>query len=431
MKCNGFETVFCLQDPLDLETAVSHLLASIPASEDGEGEKCTEVSDSQYMKVLHFSKLLPPVSVQAAKVGIDPHVSLSCEQSASPTRPLTGTIPEAPSRIQPESGWPKVKRESVITTLGPSIKTEPVPPRPAPKPLRRHESVLVTAQGNQTGSVPECMTGLRGRAQAAMKRTNTLADCDVQSSSKRQHVSYTRRKERWPKEPASKLKPESSTVDEPAMIPDEQLRLIMMREPSVTSPSGSSSSHCTARGCSEPSPMFSAHGGDFGSPDFQSSPGNFTVKINQTLVHSPNHTSPVPPIMYVPLNITAGTPSPGPQSPARNSNSVLEFSSTHHLSSAHSPSQLPTQVASFSLGVGYGSLMDSCGPPGSHSPSHFTSIGSFGLERSNLMGTGEMTSMHSPGDSFSSLETLDTDLVDLLAANTSMFLPSTGLYGVC
>jgi hypothetical protein len=47
------------------------------------------------------------------------------------------------------------------------------------------------------------------------------------------------------------------------------------------------------------------------------------------------------------------------------------------------------------------------------------------------MGTGEMTSMHSPGDSFSSLETLDTDLVDLLAANTSMFLPSTGLYGVC
>jgi hypothetical protein len=44
------------------------------------------------------------------------------------------------------------------------------------------------------------------------------------------------------------------------------------------------------------------------------------------------------------------------------------------------------------------------------------------------MGTGEMTSMHSPGDSFSSLETLDTDLVDLLAANTT-FLPPTGLYG--
>ena len=422
------ETVLWLQDSHDLDAAVSHLLASIPPADDTEEEKCAEVSDSQYMKVLHYAKLLPPVSVQAAKVGVDPHV---CDRPSSPTRPLTVTIPEAPSRIQPESGWSKVKRESVITTLVPSIKAEPVPPPPPPKPPRRHESVLISAQGNQSGSVPECMTGLRGRPNPAMKRTSTLADCDVQGSSKRQHVSYARRRERWPKEPAAKLKPESSTLDEPRRIPDEQLRLIMMRETSVTSPSASSSSHCTSRGCSEPSPMFPAHGGDFGSPDFQSSPGNFTVKINQTLVHSPNHTSPIPPMMYVPLNITAGAPSPGPQSPARNSNSMLEFSSTHHLSSAHSPSQLPTQVASFSLGVGFGSLIDSCGPSGPHSPSHFTSIGSFGLERSSLMGTGETTSMHSPGDSFSSLETLDTDLVDLLAANTSMFLPSTGLYGFC
>nr|UDN65263.1 methoprene-tolerant protein isoform 1 [Prorhinotermes simplex] len=412
-------------DSYDLDAAVSHLLANIPSLDDAEEEKSSEVSNSQYMKVLHYSKLLPPVAVQAAKMGIDPQMSVSCEEHASPTRPLTVTIPETSSRIQPESGWSKVKRESVITTLVSSIKAEPVPPPPPPKPLRRHESVLVSAQGNQTGNVPECMTGLRGRVNPAVKRTSTLTDCDVQNSSKRLHMSYARRRERWPKEPPAKLQPESSTLDEPRRIPDEQLRLIMMREPSVTSPSASSSSHCTARGCSEPSPMFSTHGGDFGSPDFQSSPGNFTVKINQTLVHSPNHTSPIPPMMYVPLNVTAGTPSPGPQSPARSSNNVLEFSSTHHLSSAHSPSQLQTQVASFSLGVGYGSLTDSCGPPGSHSPSHFTSIGSFGLERSNLMGTGEMTSMHSPGDSFSSLETLDTDLVDLLAANTT-FLPPTG-----
>lgn len=414
-----------MQDSHDLDAAVSHLLASIPPTDDTEEEKCAEVSDSQYIKVLHYAKHLPPVSVQTAKMGIDPYVLVSCESPASPTRPLTVTIPEAPSRLQPESGWSKVKCESVITTLLPSIKAEPVPPP------QRHESVVVNAQGNQTGSVPECMTGVRGRANPALKRTSTLADCDVQSNSKRQHMSYARRRERCPKEPTAKLKAESSTLDEPRRIPDEQLRLIMMREASVTSPSASSSSHCTARGCSEPSPMFPAHGGDFGSPDFQSSPGNFTVKINQTLVHSPNHTSPIPPMMYVPLNITAGSPSPGPQSPARNSNSVLEFSATHHLSSAHSPSQLPTQVASFSLGVGYGSLIDSCGPSGPHSPSHFTSTGSFGLERSSLMGTGEMTGMNSPGDSFSSLETLDADLVDLLAANTSMFLPSTGLYGFC
>ena len=421
-----------MQEAHDLEAAVSHLLASIPATDETEEDKCAEVSDSQYMKVLHYAKHLPPVSMQTAKMGFESHM-LPCESPASPTRPLTVTIPEAPSRLQPESGLTKVKRESVITTLLPTIKAEPVPPPPPPppKPPRRHESVLVSAQGNQTGSVPECMSGLRGRANPAVKRTSTLADCDVQSSSKRQHMSYARRRDRWPKEPTAKLKAESSTLDEPRRIPDEQLRLIMMRETSVTSPSASSSSHCTARGCSEPSPVFPAHGGEFGSPDFQSSPGNFTVKINQTLVHSPNHTSPIPPMMYVPLNITAGSPSPGPQSPARNSNSMLEFSSTHHLSSAHSPSQLPTPMASFSLGVGYGSLIDNCGPSGPHSPSHFTSIGSFGLERSSLMGTGETTGMHSPGDSFSSLETLDTDLVDLLAANTSMFLPSTGLYGFC
>jgi hypothetical protein len=40
-----------------------------------------------------------------------------------------------------------------------------------------------------------------------------------------------------------------------------------------------------------------------------------------------------------------------------------------------------------------------------------------------------MTSMLSPGDSFTSLGTLDTDLTDLLAGSTSMLLPPTGLSG--
>jgi hypothetical protein len=40
---------------------------------------------------------------------------------------------------------------------------------------------------------------------------------------------------------------------------------------------------------------------------------------------------------------------------------------------------------------------------------------------------GEMSSMLSPGDSFASLGTLDTDLADLLVGNTSMLLPPTGL----
>jgi hypothetical protein len=42
------------------------------------------------------------------------------------------------------------------------------------------------------------------------------------------------------------------------------------------------------------------------------------------------------------------------------------------------------------------------------------------------MDGGEMSSVLSPGDSFSSL---DTDLADLLAGNTSMLLHPTGVYG--
>jgi hypothetical protein len=107
---------------------------------------------------------------------------------------------------------------------------------------------------------------------------------------------------------------------------------------------------------------------------------------------------------------------------------MLEFTPAHLLNSALSPSsQLPTQVTSFSVGVGYGSLLDNFGPPGLPSPPQFTSVSSYSAGRSNFMDGGEMSNMLSPGDSFSSLGTLDTDLADLLAGNTSMLLPHTGL----
>ncbi|XP_021933096.1 neuronal PAS domain-containing protein 2-like, partial [Zootermopsis nevadensis] len=421
-----------------LEVAISQLISNIPATEDdqgGEEERRPEVSDTQYMKVVHYSKALPPATIQAAKVGLDPLMSLSHVGPTSPTRPLTVTIPGTPSRVQTDSAWSMVKRESVITSLVSSVKTEHVPRPPPPVPPRRQETVVVSVQANQAGNMPECMTGLRTQANPVLKRTSNIADCEVQSSSKRQHVSYARRRERRPTEPSAQLHLESPTMDEPRRTPDEQLRLIMMRDSLVTSPPANSLLHCVARGFSEPSapsPVSPAVG-DFVTPEFQRSefqrsPGNFTVKINQTLVHSPNPTSPIAPMMYIPLNVIAGTPSPGPQSPVRGSNSMLEFSPAHFLNSAHSPSsQLPTQVTSFSVDVGHGNFLDSFGPPGSHSPPHYTSIGSYGLGRSSgVTDAGEMTSMLSPGDSFSSLGTLDTDLTDLLAGNTSMLLPPTG-----
>lgn len=422
-----------------MEVAISQLISNIPATEDdqgGEEERRPEVSDTQYMKVVHYSKALPPATIQAAKVGLDPLMSLSHVGPTSPTRPLTVTIPGTPSRVQTDSAWSMVKRESVITSLVSSVKTEHVPRPPPPVPPRRQETVVVSVQANQAGNMPECMTGLRTQANPVLKRTSNIADCEVQSSSKRQHVSYARRRERRPTEPSAQLHLESPTMDEPRRTPDEQLRLIMMRDSLVTSPPANSLLHCVARGFSEPSapsPVSPAVG-DFVTPEFQRSefqrsPGNFTVKINQTLVHSPNPTSPIAPMMYIPLNVIAGTPSPGPQSPVRGSNSMLEFSPAHFLNSAHSPSsQLPTQVTSFSVDVGHGNFLDSFGPPGSHSPPHYTSIGSYGLGRSSgVTDAGEMTSMLSPGDSFSSLGTLDTDLTDLLAGNTSMLLPPTGL----
>lgn len=417
-----------------LEGAISQLISNIPTTTDGQGgeeEKGPDMSDIQYVKAVRYSKALPPATVQAAKVGLDPLISSSRVRPVSPMRPLTVTIPEAPSKIQPDSDWSAVKRETVITSLGSSVKTESVPPPPKQLPPRRHETVLVSAQMNQAGSVTDCTTGLRARANPVLKRTSEIADCDARSSSKRQHVSYARRRERRPTEPQAQLQLKSSSLEEPRRTPDEQLRLIMMRDSSVTSAPANSPLHCIARDCSELSalsPLSPALGGDFVTPDFHPPPGNFTVKINQTVVHSPNPSSPVAPMMYVPLNITAGNPSPGPQSPAHSSNSMLEFTPAHLLNSAHSPSsQLPTQVASFSVGVGYGSLLDSFGPPGLPSPPLFTSINnSCGVGRSSAMDGGEMSSMLSPGDSFSSLGTLDTDLAELLAGNTSMLLPPTG-----
>ncbi|XP_069684148.1 aryl hydrocarbon receptor nuclear translocator homolog isoform X2 [Periplaneta americana] len=420
-------------DSDQLEVAISQLISNIPASNEGRGaeDRASETSgplpDTQYVKAVRYSKALPPATVQAAKVGITPVLPSSCVSPISPTGLLTVTIPETPSRVQPEASWTTIKRESVITSLVASVKTEATPPPPPPPP-RRHETVLVSAQ---TTSQVECSTdSSRVRINAVLKRTSSVADCDLQSGSKRQHVSYARRRERRATEPPVQLQPESPTLDEPRRTPDEQFRLIMMRSSSVTSPPANSPLHCIARGCPEPSapsPVSPTHSGDFVTPDFQPSPGNFTVKINQTLVHSPNPSSPMQSMMYVPLNVVAGTPSPGPQSPARSSSSILEFSPAHLLSSAHSPSQLPAQVASFSVGVGHGSPLDSFGPPGSHSPPQFTSIGSFGLGRSSsLTDAGDATSMLSPGDSFSSLGTLDADLADLLTGNTSMLLPPTG-----
>jgi len=411
---------------------ISQLITNIPTFNDQSEEdgKNSEVPDSQFLKAVRYLKALPPATVQAAKVGLDPLTPSAVVGPISPTGPLTVAIPDAPPKIQSESGWSGAKRESVITSLVPSHKTESVPPPPPPKPPRRHESVLVSAQANQTGSMPECTVGSRARVNPVLKRTSSISDCDVQSSSKRQHMSYAWQKERRATKPPAQLQPESPTLDEPKKTPDEQFHLIMTRGSSVSSPPANSPLHSVARRCSEPcaqSPVSPALNSDFITPpDFQPTPGNFTVKINQTLVHSPNPSSPIAPMMYVPL-VTAGTPSPSPQSPAHSS-SMLEFSPAHLLSSAHSPSsQLPTQVTSFSIGVGHGSPLDSFGPPGSHSPPHFTSISSFGLGRySNIMDAGETTSMLSPGDSFSTLGMLDTETADLLAGNTSMLFPSTG-----
>ncbi|XP_023727039.1 neuronal PAS domain-containing protein 2 isoform X2 [Cryptotermes secundus] len=433
---DGPSTSSATQNTLEtdlLEGAISQLISNIPAPSESqcrEDEKCPEISDIQYVKAVRYSKALPPATVQAAKVGLDPLISASRARPVSPMRPLTVTIPEAPSKIPPDSDWSAVKRESVITSLGSSVKTESVPPPPQQLPPQRHETVLVSAQMNPPRSVTDCTTGLRARVNPVLKRTSEIADCDAQNSSKRQHVSYSRRRERRPTEPPAQLQLKSSSLEEPRRTPDEQLRLLMMRESSYTSAPANSPLHGIARDCSELSalsPLSPALGGDFVAPDFQPSPGNFTVKINQTVVHSPNPSSPVAPMMYVPLNITAGNPSPGPQSPAHSSNSMLEFTPAHLLNSAHSPSsQLPTQVASFSVGVGYGSLLDSFGPPELPSPPQYTSINSCGVGRSSVMAGGEMSSMLSPGDSFSSLGTLDTDLAELLAGNTSMLLPPTG-----
>ncbi|KAJ9598435.1 hypothetical protein L9F63_010879, partial [Diploptera punctata] len=383
-------------DPLD--AAISQLITNIPEVRDDGKSEPSSLPDTQYVKAVRYSKVLPSVTEQAAKVGIKNVIPTTRGGPTSPTGPLTVAIPEGPQKSQNEANWIHVKRESVITSLVPAVKVEVV---------RRQETVLVSAQSDSSSDVSR----LRGN-NAVLKRTSSVADCEVQTGSKRQHVSYARRRERRSTEPTSQHQPKSPTLEEPQRTPEEQLRLIMSRNSSVTSPSSNSPLHCIGRGCSEPgapSPGSPTHGGDF-----QTSPGNFTLRINQTLLHSPNPNSPLQSMVCIPQNIMAGMPSPGPQSPARSNSSILDFSPAQ-LPLTHSPSS--AQMASFTVGVGHDSPLDTFAPASSHSPLQYTSLSAF----------GEATSILSPGDSYSSsLGTLD--LADLFTGNTNMLLSSSGLY---
>ncbi|PSN54894.1 hypothetical protein C0J52_10267 [Blattella germanica] len=379
-----------------LEVAISQLISNIPEVRDDNKEP-SNLPDTQYAKAVRYSKVLPSATEQAAKVGIKPVIPNARTGPISPTGPLTVTIPEPPQRIHPEATWTSIKRESVITSLVPTIKSESVPP------TRRHETVLV---GVQTSQIEEGPESTRVRVNnLVLKRTSSVADCDAQSGSKRQHVSYARRRERRATEPTGQLQPKSPILEEPRRTSEEELRLILNRNPSVTSPPYSSSLHCISRGCSDPgapSPVSPAQSSDFITPDFQPSPSNVTLRINQTFLHSPNPNSPLQPTVCIPQNILAGTPSPSPQSPARSSSSILEFSPAQ-LPLTHSPSSM--QMASFSVGVGHGSPLDPYAAASSQSPSQYPSLSAF----------GEVTGMLSPGDSFASFGTLvDSDLAVLL-----------------
>ena len=384
--------LFVLKDSDPLDAVITQLITNIPEVRDDGKNEPSSLPDTQYVKAVRYSKVLPSATEQAAKVGIKNVIPTSRGGPVSPTGPLTVTIPDGPQKIQAEASWTNVKRESVITSLVPTVKLETV---------RRQETVLMSVQAESSADISR----VRG-SNPVLKRTSSVVDCEVQVGSKRQNVSYARRRERRATEPTAQLQPKSPVMEEPQRNPDEQLRLIMCRNSSVTSPSSNSPLHCIARGV--PSPVSPNHGGDFISPDFQPSPGNVTLRINQTLLHSPNPNSPLQSIVCIPQNIMAGTPSPGPQSPARSGSSILEFSPAQ-LPLSHSPSS-----ATFTVGVGHDSPLDTFAPASSHSPLQYTSIPTY----------GETTSILSPGDSYSSsLGTLD--LADIFTG-TNMLLPSSG-----
>ncbi|XP_063241245.1 basic helix-loop-helix ARNT-like protein 1 isoform X2 [Bacillus rossius redtenbacheri] len=215
------------QDPLDL--AISQLISNFPSPAAGEDHNdiVSPLPDIQYIKVVNFSKAMPPPRLQAAKAGVvdtpTPHHEKSGKRSKSIESPEC-VYPVSPAPSTPETASicsqdrPTVLRESVITER-PSVFSV--------NPMAR-VSVPVVAPPVRTESVCVKQSAIVANT-TVLKRTSSVTDTDgISSASKRPHTSYRSCRS----ELESDGREETGESEWPRMTPEQQHRVIMMRETS-------------------------------------------------------------------------------------------------------------------------------------------------------------------------------------------------------
>nr|CAD7446330.1 unnamed protein product [Timema bartmani] len=203
-------------DPLDV--AISQLISNLPqAAAEDTNDITSPLPDIQYVKVVHFSKTMPPPHLQAAKAGVyapTPRYEkrmpgLDSPESVPPISPAPSTPDSASTASSGSQDRPTVITErpsvfSVNPMARPSAKSVCVP--------ARTESVCVKSSGATT---------------TVLKRAGSSADCDrISPAPKRPHTSYRIRK-REQATTSSQVETEQSVW--PKMSPEQQHRVIMSR----------------------------------------------------------------------------------------------------------------------------------------------------------------------------------------------------------
>nr|CAD7432454.1 unnamed protein product [Timema monikensis] len=214
-------------DPLDV--AISQLISNLPqAAAEDTNDITSPLPDIQYVKVVHFSKSMPPPHLQAAKAGVHAPTpryekrmpGLDSPESVPPISPA----PSTPDSVSTASSGSQ-DRPTVITERPSVFSVNPMA-RPSAKSVcvpARTESVCVKSSGATT---------------TVLKRAGSSADCDrISPVPKRLHTSYRNRK-REQASSSSQVETEQSVW--PKMSPEQQHRVIMSRSISPPETGGNS-----------------------------------------------------------------------------------------------------------------------------------------------------------------------------------------------
>nr|CAD7265988.1 unnamed protein product [Timema shepardi] len=215
-------------DPLDV--AISQLISNLPqAAAEDTNDITSPLPDIQYVKVVHFSKSMPPPHLQAAKAGVyapTPRYEKRMPGLDSPESvPPISPAPSTPDSVSTASSGSQ-DRPTVITERPSVFSVNPMA-RPSAKSVcvpARTESVCVKSSGATT---------------TVLKRAGSSSDCDrISPAPKRLHASYRNRK-REQASPSSQVETEQCVW--PKMSPEQQHKRLanLILQDILSSPQGS------------------------------------------------------------------------------------------------------------------------------------------------------------------------------------------------